>query len=193
VNTDNIEALVVQLATDPFNPQLNFELGLAYEDINQNASAVSFYLRCAEYGTAFDPEIIYTSLIRIAGCLARQSDRKHSMTGALLHAIAYWPERPEAYFLMSQYFERTQQWQEAYSWACIGLAMDRKLDQYAKPLPASVGYEGKYCLLFEKAVSAWWVGRKDEARAILHDLLNNYNMSTEYIKSSLYNLKQIGT
>lgn len=192
MSTKRIEEIVVKLSTDPFNPQLNFEAGLEYEALNQSASAVSFYLRCAEYGTEENAGIIYASLLRIADCLARQSDRKHSMTGALLHALGYWPERPEAYFLMSQYFERTQQWQEAYSWACMGLSVAKRLPEYTKALPADVGYYGTYCLLFEKAVSAWWIGRKDEARAIFHDLLNNYTMAPEYVNSSLDNLKRIG-
>ena len=45
-----IENLIVDLSHDPFNPVLNFDVAVEYEKSNQIASAVSFYLRCAEYG-----------------------------------------------------------------------------------------------------------------------------------------------
>jgi hypothetical protein len=45
-----IEELVVGLSHDPFNPDLNFAVAVEYEKQNQTASAVSFYLRTAEYG-----------------------------------------------------------------------------------------------------------------------------------------------
>ena len=57
-----IEDLVVQLSTDPFNPNLNFKCALEYERLNQTASAVSFYLRCAEYGFETHKILTYSSL-----------------------------------------------------------------------------------------------------------------------------------
>ena len=46
--TMHIENLIVNLSTDPYNPVLNFDCAVEYERLNQTASAVSFYLRCAE-------------------------------------------------------------------------------------------------------------------------------------------------
>jgi hypothetical protein len=46
--TDNIQKLIVEYAATPDDPHLNFGLGLAYKEIGQTASAVSFFLRTAE-------------------------------------------------------------------------------------------------------------------------------------------------
>ena len=161
-----IESLVVDLSKDPFNPALNFEVALEYERLNQTASAVSFFLRTAEYGDGNKEhnEIIYASLIKIAKCLEDQMDRGKSVTNALLQAIAFDETHPEAYFLLSQYYERKQEWQECYTWAVMGSGWSNN------PISIYVGYDGPYCLLFEKAVSAWWVGRREESIALFTEL-----------------------
>jgi hypothetical protein len=160
-----IEQLVVELSKDPFNPMLNFDVAVEYEKQNQTASAVSFYLRTAEYGHESHPTLVYASLLKVAHCFDDQNDRQATVTNCLLQAVAYLPYRPEGYFLLAQFHERLGQWQECYTWACIGLH-----HQLNSPLPVHVGYEGQYVLQFEKAVSAWWIGRKDESVEIFNKL-----------------------
>jgi hypothetical protein len=160
-----IEDLVVELSKDPFNPVLNFDVAVEYEKQNQTASAVSFYLRTAEYGIESHPTLVYASLLKVAHCFDDQNDRQATVTNCLLQAVAYLPYRPEGYFLLAQFHERLGQWQECYTWACIGLH-----HQLNSPLPVHVGYEGQYVLQFEKAVSAWWIGRKDESVEIFNKL-----------------------
>ena len=160
-----IEQLVVELSKDPFNPTLNFDVAVEYEKQNQTASAVSFYLRTAEYGHESHPTLVYASLLKAAHCFDDQNDRQATVSNCLLQAVAYLPYRPEGYFLLAQFHERLGQWQECYTWANIGLH-----NQLNSPLPVHVGYEGKYVLLFEKAISAWWIGRKDESFELLHKL-----------------------
>ena len=160
-----IEQLVVELSKDPFNPTLNFDVAVEYEKQNQTASAVSFYLRTAEYGHESHPTLVYASLLKVAHCFDDQNDRQATVTNCLLQAVAYLPYRPEGYFLLAQFHERLGQWQECYTWACIGLH-----HQLNSPLPVHVGYEGQYVLQFEKAVSAWWIGRKDESIEIFNKL-----------------------
>jgi hypothetical protein len=160
-----IEQLVVELSKDPFNPVLNFDVAVEYEKQNQTASAVSFYLRTAEYGHESHPTLVYASLLKVAHCFDDQNDRQATVTNCLLQAVAYLPYRPEGYFLLAQFHERLGQWQECYTWACIGLH-----HQLNSPLPVHVGYEGQYVLQFEKAVSAWWIGRKDESIEIFNKL-----------------------
>ena len=60
----NIENLIIELSKDPFNPEINFKCAVEYEKLNQTASAVSFYLRCAEYGyeDVEANEYVYASL-----------------------------------------------------------------------------------------------------------------------------------
>lgn len=181
----SIESLVVELSHDPFNPTLNFVVATEYERLNQTASAVSFYLRTAEYGEESHPSLVYTSLLKVAHCFDDQNDRVATVTNCLLQAVAYLPYRPEGYFLLSQFCERSGQWQEAYTWAKIGLAQNIKL-----PLPADVGYHGQYCLMFEKAVSAWWIGRPDESRELLMKL-SQMELAPEYANAVKYNLERI--
>lgn len=182
-----IEALVVDLSKDPFNPKLNFDVALEYEKLNQTASAVSFFLRTAEYGESSEDhkEIVYISLLKIAKCLEDQMDRGKSVSNALLQAIAFYDNRPEAYFLLAQYHERKQEWQECYTWATIGEGW-----AWETPLSVDVGYYGPYCLEFEKAVSSWWIGRREESIELFKKL-SNQDMDPKYKAAVEDNLSRI--
>jgi hypothetical protein len=180
-----IEDLVVELSKDPFNPVLNFDVAVEYEKQNQTASAVSFYLRTAEYGHESHPTLVYASLLKVAHCFDDQNDRQATVTNCLLQAVAYLPYRPEGYFLLAQFHERLGQWQECYTWACIGLH-----HQLNSALPVHVGYEGQYVLQFEKAVSAWWIGRKDESIEIFNKLDAMY-LEPGYRQAVKHNIERI--
>ena len=165
---NKINSLIVTLANDPFNPVLSLSIATEYENIGQTASAVSFYLRTAEYGYYSHPEHVYAALLKSAHCFSNQKHRDHTVVNLYLKAIAYIPSRPEAWFLLSRWYERNQKWQESYTAAEVGLSFGHFK---AGPLPVWVEYPGEYGLRFEKAVSGWWVGRKDEAVTILKELL----------------------
>lgn len=182
-----IEELVVKLSHDPFNPEINFECAVEYQKLNQTASAVSFYLRSAEFGLYTHKDITYTSLLKIAECFKDQKDRQWNVTNYLLHAVGYLPNRPEAYFLMSQYFETQGSWQECYTWAQLGINADHTLNK----LPADVEYEGFYCLEFQKAVAGWWVGKKDESKLLFYKLCKYENISDKYMKAAMSNIERI--
>jgi len=184
-----IEELVVELSNDPFNPKKNFDVAVEYERLNQTASAVSFYLRTAEYGGDEDSLLIYTSLLKMASCFDDQHDRVHTVSNCLLQAITVLPNRPEAYFLLSQFHERKGDWQECYTWAVVGLSHK---ENDAIPLPAPVGYVGPYCLEFEKAVSSWWIGRKDETNKLLTELSSLEYMTDEYKNAVKHNRERVG-
>ena len=94
------------------------------------------------------------------------------------------PYRPEAYFLLSQFHERLQQYQEAYTWAEVGLHQN-----LYSSLPVSVGFHGQYCLLFEKAVSAWWIGRADESKELFIKL-SSMELAPEYAEAVRANLER---
>ena len=180
-----IEQLVIELSKDPFNPTLNFDVAVEYEKQNQTASAVSFYLRTAEYGLELHPSLVYTSLLKVAHCFDDQNDRQATVSNCLLQAVAFLPYRPEGYFLLAQFHERLGQWQECYTWAVLGLHQ-----QQHSPLPAHVGYEGSYVLTFEKAVAAWWIGRKDESLELLHKL-DDMHLDPGYAKAVKNNLERL--
>ena len=180
-----IEELVVQLSTDPLNPELNFKCAVEYENLNQTASAVSFYLRCAEYGYDSHKILTYNSLLRMARCFEDQSDRQYTVSNCILQAMTVLPDRPEAYFLLAQFHEKSQAWQECYTYSELGL---NKKD--IKTLPVHVGYEGKCSLDFEKAVAAWWIGRRDESIDIFNRLLGS-DIPDGYRESIKFNLERI--
>ena len=103
-----------------------------------------------------------------------------------MQAIAYLPNRPEAYFLVSRIKERNKEYQECYTYAELGLLF--ATTTYNQPLPGYVEYNGSYCLLFEKAVAGWWIGRRDESKILFEHLLDNYEMSQEYVNGCLNNM-----
>lgn len=185
----SINSLIESVSHDINNPVYNFEIAKEYERINQTASAVSFYLRAAEYGVN-DPavkEIVYASLLRMSICFDDQKDRNWTVSNSLLQAMAFLPSRPEAYFLYSRFHERAGNWQECYTFACLG----QQFVVQDIPLPVDVDYPGAYALAFERATAAWWVGRADEAKEIFLEILNDPDIREPYISASHYNLSKI--
>ena len=180
-----IENLIVDLSHDPFNPVLNFDVAVEYEKSNQIASAVSFYLRCAEYGKDTHAEYVYASLLKLAKCFEEQNDRLTTVSNCLLQAIAYDPYRPEGYFLLARFHERAGNWQECYTYACIGQSAVA-----VNKLPVDVDYPGDYCLEFEKGVSAYWIGRKQESIGIMRKL-SYESIAEEYANAVKSNLARI--
>lgn len=190
MSLDNIKNLVIKLAESPFDASINFELALEYDFMGQPASAVSFYLRAVEYGYETDSLIVYTSLLRMSLCFEVQKDRKHTISNSIFQAIAYLPKRPEAYFLLSKIYEKDQKWQECYTYAIIGLST---LDNPLVKLPAFIdGYHGEYTLEFQQAISAWWIGRKDESLELLIKLNSREDLSPLYHLAVIDNLKKLG-
>ena len=182
----NIENLVVELSKDPFNHNLNFDLAEEYLRLNQTASAVSFYLRCVEYSDEPNDKA-YASLLRMAQCFNDQEGREYSVTNCLLQAIAYDDTRPEAYFKLSQYHEKAGQWQESYTWASIGYGW---ATADPEPLPDDIGYFCSYCLLIQKGIAAWWIGRQEEAISTLR-ILKALPMHQMYKDAVNYNLEKL--
>jgi len=184
-----IERLVVEAFSDPLDAKKNFDIAVEYEKLGQTASAVGFYLRAAEYGYETEPLIAYASLLRISICIEGQKDRRNTVSNVILQAIAHLPKRPEAYFLLSRFYEKDGNWQECYTYATIGLMM---LDNPLVRLPIDIdGYHGDYSLEFQVAISAWWIGRKDESIKILLRL-EKQNLVREYKIAVKNNLRKIG-
>lgn len=155
------EILVRDFGMNPFSTETSFALASAYEELNQKASAVSFFLRTIEYGYKKDISLTYVSLIKIARILQVHHDKSLNVTNSLLQAISYCPERPEAYFHLAQFYGGINQWQECYTWASLGYLLPKQ-----EPLPVDVDYHGSHYILLEKAIAAWSIGRKEESLGI---------------------------
>jgi hypothetical protein len=186
LDVNGIERAILDLAKNSFDPVSNFNCAVEYERLNQTSSAAFFYLRAAEWGHETHPLIAYNALLKMALCYGRQPNRVNTVASSLLHAVTFMPQRPEGHFLLAQYYERNTKWQECYTQASMGLMT--AINTYNNPLTADVGYYGTYCLLFEKAVSGWWLGQKDEAKKIFDDLLV-MDVAPEYKLAIENNLK----
>jgi hypothetical protein len=189
-SNESIERLVVDASSDALNPIKNFEIALEYEKLGQTASAVGFYLRAAEYGYKTDSLIAYTSLLKISVCIEGQKDRQNTVSNVILQAMAYLPERPEAYFLLSKFYEKDAKWQECYTYATLGL---KALESPLVKLSVVLGeYHGEYSLEFQAAISAWWIGRKKESIERLVKLSIRDDLSYTYKVAVDDNLKKLG-
>jgi hypothetical protein len=184
-----MDNLLIKYASDPKNSGLNFELAVYYNHIQHYAGACSYYLRCAEWGDLeTDKDIIYESLLHISLCFRALGNRNWTEEGWLLHSVSLCPERPEAYWLLSQIYERTKKWQESYTMAAIGL----NCISNQKPMHYDIGFKGEYVLAFQKMVAAWYVPRIGECREILFSMPDRYDLDEDYIKFVQNNMNIVG-
>ena len=171
--------LLMNLANWSGSPKANFDLAVVYEEQKQWAAATSFYLRAAEYGYYSERDLVYASLLKASHCLKQQGNRDFSESNGLLQAIQYAPDRPEAYYLLSAFLDKPETWQEAYTYAELGLTNSTLTSE---PLEVSVGYPGKIGLLYQKAHAGYRVGRRIETEHILKMILKDPTISPEFRK-----------
>lgn len=180
----DIEQLLTDYALDTENPEHNFNLGVWYESGGHTAPALSFYLRCAERSE--DEDLAYEALIRGSFCYEKQGERGGSARSMLFQAQAFRPDRPEAYFLLSRYAEKNSWWQDCYINADLAL---RYCDFTCNSLRTDVEYPGKYGLLFEKSIAAWWWGKVEESKNLTNQILEFDNIKPQYMEAVKNNLK----
>lgn len=187
-NVIDTDFLLKSHINDPYNILTNFNMGQYYFINGHWSASLSFFLRTAEYGN--NDDIIYESLIKIGQIFTNLGRRPASEKVAYLTAISFQPQRPEAYYFMSQYHERQLNWFESYNFSTIGHTNINN----AKTTLTDLGYPGKFSFQFQQAVSSWWIGRTDLSRELFFDLLNNhYNELPEFFKESLIiNITNIG-
>jgi tetratricopeptide (TPR) repeat protein len=184
---NSIDELIVELSGNPFDPALSYRIAETYLSIGQTAAAVSFYLRTAEYGYDTHKEYVYASLIKSSKCFENQTGRQTTVLNLLLKAVAYIPERPEAWMLLSRHYQADKKWQESYTAAEVGIKLTT--DNFEQ-LPSDVGYPGRYSLEFQKGVAAWWVGRQDETASIFQKLIKE-PISQIYMNAILANMERL--
>lgn len=172
---------------DPKNSQYNFQLAFEYEKQYHTSSAAGFYLRVTEYSR--DDLEIYEALLRMALCFSAQGNRTFTVTGLLLRAISLLPARPEAYFLLARTYEKSKDWQEAYTWSCLGEKVAES--GYHQPLKTNVQYPGAWAFQFERAVTSWWIGLHDESLALFRSLKRNSELDYDHAYSVRQNLDNL--
>jgi len=180
-----IEKLLISFIEDPENYNNNFQLAQHYDNIDQTAAAVSYYLRAAERSTNVSDQ--YYCLIKSGICFMRQGCRNFTVQGIFQQAVAIMPSRPEVYYLLSRVYNEQQKYHDAYMIASMG----EKVAENSKECP-DLEYPGRYAILYEKAISSYEVGLCDDSRELLTELKNNgYNTEvvTEKLNEMNHNAK----
>jgi hypothetical protein len=157
----------------------NFELGLDYFNEGHYASAMTFFLRCAELEhlcSDVNKLLVYNALILVSECLGRIGRRKASQKTALLNAVAYLPNRYEAHYLLSQWYEQEQDFFNCFASANTALVCFQQ--DSSKLVPFMLDVE-EYKIKFQIAYCAWWVGRFDYSRKTFFEISNEYGMSMD--------------
>lgn len=170
---DLLNQYLLKYIEDVENADNNFNLARYYDTVGQTATAVSFYLRTAERSS--NSEYQYVCLILAAKCFERQGSRNFTVKGLYQNAITTCPNRPEAYYFLSKFYENEDKdgsWTDSYVMASIGVNNSRK--KYFDPLKVDLGYPGLQGLLYQKAHNGWRCGVCDDARKLLKDILNEY-------------------
>jgi hypothetical protein len=159
---------ILEFSLNTENAQNNYNLAQWYEKQGHVAPAHTYYLRAAE---RFKNDLLaYSALIRSSFCYKAQGSRDGAEKIALENALNLLPQRPEAYYFLSLLYERKQDWQNCYTYANLGLqCYNQKLENLDIP-----EYAGKYLLIFQKAVSAWWWGKGEESRNLFDFLTENH-------------------
>lgn len=168
--------------------EANFAIANAYYNYGHTAPAISFYLRAAERTS--NKLLAYECMLKIGLCFELQGNRVNSVRGAYKHAIVILPKRPEAYYLLSRINEKTNWHIESYMYAEMGL-VHADIDQ-EEQLRTDVQYPGKYGLIFEKAVSAWWWGRLEECKKLFVHLKYHYLLDKVHLEAVNNNIAQLG-
>ena len=97
-----LEEYLHEYIRDPENPETNWNLAMAYLDINQTASAYSFLQRCADRSRD-NLDLAYECLIHIGFIFDRQGNRLEHVRCMYRHAISLLPRRPEAYYMLANF------------------------------------------------------------------------------------------
>jgi len=179
---------LLDLIRDPNDSENNYSLGLIYENQGHLSSAVTFYLKAAEF--AEDKLIAYSALVRIGLCYKKLGDRFTSEVNSYMHAIALDPIRSEAYLFLSQCYEIIGDWQKCYLFAKLG-----QDGEYQEKKYNIKEFEGNYQIIFQMALSAWAMGKCDEGRKLFFNLSNHYSnvMSENYRNIVQNNITHIGS
>ena len=169
-----------QFVNDPYNASISFDMGDYYFTAGHYASALSFFLRAAEYSKIND--VVYSSLIMVAKSLSALGRRKVTELGLWHNALAFEPTRPEAYLYLSEYHEQLQNYHQAYTAASQGLVF------------TEIGNANYWELIFQKAVAAWHIGRGKESRDTFAYLADNAKLLSEkYQKLVQSNITSLGS
>ena len=184
---DKLKKQLNAYVNDPLDPYINAQLGEEYELIGQGAAALSYFLRAAELLHDKDPEMAYCCLLKTWKQIHNTTRREQWELGQLQTAVAYLPQRPEAYLHLSLHHSKKEEWKDSYMYACLGLLYQNKTI-----LPYDINYPGDYMLFFQKAFTSWYIGQRQESKELWIQLGNMKNILPEHMTIIQHNIKTLG-
>jgi hypothetical protein len=191
---DRLKNKLIELVNNPYDLNINLDLGFLYEEQAQLASAISHYLRAAEHGLDSNHKdkrlLITESLLRAAICMDKLGGRNYSTKGLILHAISHLPSLPQAHLQMSKIYETTNEWAECNAACSTGIEF---IESYQ-----NLRYDGRTKdevlneLLYQKAVSNYYLGKTYKARIDLLSLKRRPNLQGWILAAVDRSLNTIG-
>jgi tetratricopeptide (TPR) repeat protein len=155
----DVELLEKDLARDPGNLRSLFYLAQTQRDLGETARALELYAKRAASG-GWEEEVYY-SLYQV-GALSEWP----AAAEALIRAWEYRPARAEALYRLVLGLRERDLHQAAYALASRGIKIEQPGDiLFVEP------WVYRWGLLFEFSISAYWVGRPDEALDACDSLL----------------------
>ncbi len=179
---------LIDVCLNPEDPNASWRLARWYEEQGQYAPAHTYYQRCSE--RIQDDIGAYRALIRSSICYKNQGSRDFTAKASLENCIALLPQRPEAYFFLSELYEQRKDWQNSYLYAQIG-------EQWCTDDLVDIDipeYPGKYGHIFQRAVVGWHWGKNYECRELFQVLVNEYwdVMNDEHRNLTEKNITSLG-
>jgi hypothetical protein len=153
----------------------NFKIALFYDKQNHYSAAACFYLRCADRSKG---KIRYESLIKAAICYDNLKSRNYTQEILLKQAICELPQRPEAYFLICQLYEKNKDWINCYIFSELALLNCKE------PKYKLINYSGMFHIKIYNAISCWWLGKADKSLELFIDILQT-NQLCEFFKTKI--------
>lgn len=177
---------------------IEYKIAGLYYSIGQWSSAFSFFMRASGRKTNLK-DIKYNSLLFCCLCLLKQGNRLNSAKALALHAINLMNSRPEAYFIISKIYMELKMYLESYT--IVNDCIDRLSIKDFKPIEPLLEYPGFYGLVYQLAISSWYVGRSEQCRIALQkikhmkdvDIEDAYKTSIQDIMSRIGSTKNTFT
>ena len=173
--------LLNDVILDYSNSEKIYKLAREYDKLEQGSAAFSYYLRAADMSpgkTDAEKWLQYKCMILGSFIYERNGNRDHSVEGLLKIAIDTCPDRPEAYYFLSKFKQKKNDWREAMMYAAIGLEFESWKSVYDDDL----NYPGINALRLLYARAKWKTDGRDESKNLAFDLKYKRRISSELDK-----------
>lgn len=175
----NIKLLEEGLKQEPTNARYAFYLAESCYDAGQKAKALECYQKRVEMGGW--AEEVFWSKLRIANILWELDLPKEIVVEAYLNAHKYRPHRVEPIYYLCSIYNECGDYGKAYQCMKARALIPKPA---AKDLLFNFDWMEEYGLLFQLAISAYYVGNYQESIDICDKLLKIKNLPEDWRKQA---------